>query len=63
MSDYVQKRIQIINSYNERYGDTFDPAPANLVALGAALRILGEGQWQLVENTVKDFLPELYPER
>jgi hypothetical protein len=51
------QRIEFINNYNDRFGTEYNRHVATYVALGAAMELLSPHQWQIVEDTVRDFVP------
>lgn len=51
-----EERIQYIAELDAHYSDGVFRNDASLVALGAAIGLLSEYQWELVKETTDDFM-------
>lgn len=51
-----EERIAYITQLDAKYADGTYNNDASLVALGAAIGLLSEYQWELVKETTKDFM-------
>ena len=60
----VEHRIDTITELDQRYASSdFARNDASLLALGAAIHLLTENQWQVVENTVRSMLEAMHPDK
>lgn len=57
----VEHRIRTITQLDQRYATSYARNDASLIALGAAIHMLSEHQWEMVEATVRELLPKMHP--